>query len=202
MSLYLPIESSTAPKRTISDTLSSEKAISRFLPFLPQSLSCVRVFGQPPPIDDARAKFWQECLEMKDVYGLEMITKFFCWYSEPNQETGRMLKEECKHWSTKARLKKWAGNAFTKQDEAASIRLARSKGVIPNSPVVQQQQAKAAAEREAADRKREEELAKAKAGAMSPAEFLATRATGALANIMRENEEKNKQNQEKSKKKT
>ena len=37
MSLYLLIESSTALKRTISDTLSPAKVILRFLPFCPNA---------------------------------------------------------------------------------------------------------------------------------------------------------------------
>ncbi len=47
---YLALESSTALKQAISDTLSPLKIILRFLPFWLQCLSKVRVLGQPPPL--------------------------------------------------------------------------------------------------------------------------------------------------------
>ena len=87
----------------------------------------------------------------------------------------RMRLELETSWDIGYRLAAWSKRSFAKNDEAAAIRLERVKNKTAKPTVNTEntaEQRALAAEREAANARREQELAEAKAGAVSYEEYI------------------------------
>ena len=120
-----------------------------------------------------KMEFWNELLTYEEKYDRQTLLKFYYYWSE--QVTGRrkMRLELERSWETEYRLAGWVKRSYQANDEAAALRLERAKGKKSAPQVVNTQELQAiAAEREAANARREQELAEAKAGAVPYEEYL------------------------------
>ena len=109
-------------------------------------------------------------------YDRQMVLKFFYYWAQEVKKTGTMRWENETAWTTEFALAGWSKKPFETYAQAANIRLERTKGrkasagrVLGGSSAEEQA---LAAEREAANARREQELAEAKAGAVSYEEYL------------------------------
>lgn len=125
---------------------------------------------------DAKEAFRKECLGFIDKYDKQLVADFYYYWSEENPRTGKMLFEEQKHWSTKNRLARWVNNAFSSDNMAAAERLKKARGRQQKANDDEARSKQLAAEREAADARREREQEESKAGAVSRAEWEAIKA--------------------------
>ena len=57
-------------------------------------------------------KFRVELIQYVDVYGKEMVRKFFDYWREPNKSKTKMRWEQERTWDLSLRLKKWESNQF------------------------------------------------------------------------------------------
>ena len=120
--------------------------------------------------------FWDACLRFEPEYDRQLLLKFYCYWAEQVNGTELMLWETKKSWNMRLRLKAWSKKSYQLDDKAAALRLERAKGkkaaagrVLGGSTAEEQA---LAAEREAANARREQELAASKAGAVSYEEYL------------------------------
>ena len=118
-------------------------------------------------------EFFRECMSFKGKYDEQLIMDFYAYWKMPNRKTWRMRFEDEEYWDTEAQIYKFVNNPISKAKTAADIKLNRTKGKKSAPQAVNTQEQKAiAAEREAADAQREQELAESKAGAVSYEEYL------------------------------
>ena len=132
----------------------------------------------PAPVRDAKEAFRQECLALTKEYDVQEVTKFYNHYTQ-QYENGEFLFERERRkrgWNTKSRLKKWCGNQYALSDAAASERLKKARGKQQKANDDEARSKQLAAEREAADARREREQEESKAGAVSRAEWEAIKA--------------------------
>ena len=125
---------------------------------------------------DAKEAFRKECLGFIDKYDKQLVADFYYYWSEENPRTGKMLFEEKKHWNTKNRLARWVNNAFSSDNMAAAERLKKARGKQQKANDDEARSKQLAAEREAADARREREQEESKAGAVSREEWEAIKA--------------------------
>ena len=120
-------------------------------------------------------EFWNELLTYEGEYGRQMLLAFYYYWAEQVTGRRRMRLELETSWDTGYRLAAWSKRRFAKNDEAAAIRLERVKNKTAKPTVNTEntaEQRALAAEREAANARREQELAEAKAGAVSYEEYI------------------------------
>ena len=130
-----------------------------------------------------REAFHQECLGYVDKYDEQRLADFYNYWSEVNEQTGKMRFEEQRYWNTERRLKRWMNTSYSADNSAAALRLKRTqKKQAPSSTVEQQ----AAAKREEDNEKLEQEIAERKAGAVSYEEYLRQKES---KHVKRENEQ-------------
>ena len=123
---------------------------------------------------EARQKaFWETLLTYEGKYDREMLLKFFYYWAEEVKGTNLMFWETKNRFNLRYRLAAWTKKSYQIDDKAADLRLERAKGRKPAAPAANTEaQRQQAAEREAADARREEETAKSKAGSISMEEYL------------------------------
>ena len=139
--------------------------------------------------------FRSKCYEFSTKYTQEMLDGFIDYWCDVNQKNGKMRWQEQRYFHIGRRLAKWSKTSYHLQDEAASIKLDRTKKGKKAEPVYLQvrenvntsKQQEIAREREEANRKREEEQAEAKRGAVTMEEALGSNPTGALGKLMKKN---------------
>ena len=122
-----------------------------------------------------KMEFWNELLTYEGEYGRQMLLAFYYYWAEQVTGRRRMRLELETSWDTGYRLAAWSKRSFAKNDEAAAIRLERVKNKTAKPTVNTEntaEQRALAAEREAANARREQELAEAKAGAVSYEEYI------------------------------
>jgi hypothetical protein len=117
--------------------------------------------------------FYQECMSFKEKYDEQLIMDFYAYWKMPNRKTWRMRFEDEEYWETEAQLYKFVNNPISKAKVAADLKLMRTKKPLASASAADSAGHRAiAAEREAADAKRERELAESKKGAVSYEEYL------------------------------
>ena len=124
---------------------------------------------------DAKEAFRLECQKYGGQYDKQLVNDFFYYFTEPTK-SGKMLFEEQKHWSTKNRLARWVSNHISSDIMAASERLKKARGKQQKANDDEARSKQLAAEREAADARREREHEESKAGAVSREEWEAIKA--------------------------
>ena len=116
-----------------------------------------------------REAFHQECLGYVDKYDEQRLADFYNYWSEVNEQTGKMRFEEQRYWNTERRLKRWMNTSYSADNSAAALRFKRTqKKQAPSSNAEQQAAAKRAEDNE----KLEREIAERKQGAVSYEEYL------------------------------
>lgn len=116
-----------------------------------------------------REAFHQECLGYVDKYDEQRLADFYNYWSEVNEQTGKMRFEEQRYWNTERRLKRWMNTSYSADNSAAALRLKRTqKKQAPSSTAEQQ----AAAKRAEDNARLEQEIEERKAGAVSYEEYL------------------------------
>ena len=133
--------------------------------------------GDASLFETRQKAFWDACLRFEPEYDRQLLLKFYCYWAEQVNGTELMLWETKKSWNMRLRLKAWSKKSYQLDDKAAALRLERAKGkksalagrVLGGSAAEEQA---LAAEREAANARREQELAEAKAGAVPYEEYL------------------------------
>ena len=139
----------------------------------------------------------EECKTFGDKYDHEMINSFYNYWAQENRSGRKMLFEMQKTWNTAMRLKNWENRSYQYDNEAAKLRLERAKkggagrggalnggrvlgcSAAENSP----EQKAIAAEREAADAKREAEMAEARKNSVSLEEYAKAHPDSLLAKM-------------------
>ena len=117
-----------------------------------------------------REAFHQECLGYVDKYDEQRLADFYNYWSEVNEQTGKMRFEEQRYWNTERRLKRWMNTSYSADNSAAALRLKRTqKKQAYGSSVAEQQ---AAAKRAEDNARLEQEIRERKAGAVSYEEYL------------------------------
>ena len=139
-----------------------------------------------PPTASRRAAFLEEMKSCSEDYAPQVLNNFYGYWTEEDEQTGRMRFEDEPHWNTAARLARWATNQYSVSDAAASLRLKRLKKQADESAAVAQQ----AAERERADAAREEQSRQARAGQMLTEEYVRQHPDGIMARVYREKQKK------------
>ena len=124
-------------------------------------------------LESRRNAFFRECMSYKDEYDEQMIMDFYAYYSAPNKLSKKMRFEDFDYWDTAKLMHLWVNNPISKAKATADIKLKRAKGK-KSAPQAENtaEQRQLAAEREAANARREQELAESKAGAVSYEEYL------------------------------
>lgn len=143
--------------------------------------------------------FLEECRAFGDKFDHEMINNFYNYWAQENRSGKKMLFEMQKTWNTAMRLKNWENRSYQYDNEAAKLRLERAKkggagrggggalnggrvlgcSAAENSP----EQKAIAAEREAADAKREAEMAEARKNSVSLEEYAKAHPDSLLAKM-------------------
>ena len=117
--------------------------------------------------------FWDACLKFEPEYDRQLLLKFYCYWAEQVNGTELMLWETKKSWNIRLRLKAWSKKSYQLDDEAATLRLERTKnkGTSKLTANTIEQQA-IAAKRAEDNEKLEREIAERKQGAVSYEEYL------------------------------
>ena len=130
--------------------------------------------------------FLEECRAFGDKFDHEMINNFYNYWAQENRSGKKMLFEMQKTWNTAMRLKNWENRSYQYDNEAAKLRLerAKAKGKTNGSTAENAAEQKAiAAERAAADAKREAEMEEARKGSISMEEYVKTHPNSSLAKM-------------------
>jgi hypothetical protein len=120
--------------------------------------------------------FRKECLSYVGKYDSQLVTNFYNFYSIMNQRTGKMRWQEERYWDTKKKLDLFATNQYSTDITTATERAKKSRKQQQKEQAETAQQREIAAEREAANARREQEQEAAKAGAVSYEEWQAMKA--------------------------
>ena len=132
--------------------------------------------------------FWNELLQYEGKYDRQMLLAFYYYWAEKVTGRRKMKMEVETSWDTEYRLAAWSKRSFNKNDEAAAIRLERAKksggrtAAHPNAENAAEQKA-IAAEREAADAKREAEMEEARKNSISMEEYIKANPNSSLAKM-------------------
>ena len=130
--------------------------------------------------------FMEECRAFGDKFDHEMINNFYNYWAQENRSGKKMLFEMQKTWNTAMRLKNWENRSYQYENEAAKLRLerAKTKGKTTGSPAENSAEQKAiAAERAAADAKREAEMEEARKNSISMEEYIKANPNSSLAKM-------------------
>ena len=132
---------------------------------------------------ERREEFWKECLQIgKDNnYDSKKVERFFCRWAQVDKTTGRMKFEDEKYWNLEPRLIEWMSNSYTLADDAAATRHTKARGKQQKEGDEERRSKDMAAEREAANARREREHEAAKAGAVTMEEYIAKNPDSVLA---------------------
>ena len=156
--------------------------------------------GVDGDMESRRNAFYRECMSYKDKYNEEMISDFYAYYGAQNKLSKQMRFEEFNYWDAAKMMHLWENNPISKAKAAAAIRLERAKkggagrggslnggrglggrnAAHPSGENSDEQKA-IAAEREAADAKREAEMKAAREGSISLEEYAKTHPDSVLA---------------------
>ena len=139
--------------------------------------------------------FWNELLQYEGKYDRQMLLAFYYYWAEKVTGRRKMKMEVMTSWDTEYRLAAWSKRSFNKNDEAAAIRLERAKksggkqsaygrafGGGQTAGNAAEQKA-IAAERAAADAKREAEMEEARKNSISFEEYAKTHPDSPLAKM-------------------
>ena len=133
--------------------------------------------------------FWNELLQYEGKYDRQMLLAFYYYWAEKVTGRRKMKMEVMTSWDTEYRLAAWSKRSFNKNDEAAAIRLERAKKSGSGRAVGGQtaenaaEQKAIAAERAAADAKREAEMEEARKNSISFEEYAKTHPDSPLAKM-------------------
>ena len=119
-----------------------------------------------------REAFHQECLGYVDKYDEQRLADFYNYWSEVNEQTGKMRFEEQRYWNTERRLKRWMNTSYSADNSAAALRLEREKKKTVKHVATTVEQQAIAAKRAEDNEKLEREIAERKAKAVSHEEYL------------------------------
>ena len=112
-----------------------------------------------------REAFHQECLSYVDKYDEQRLADFYNYWSEVNEQTGKMRFKEQRYWNTERRLKRWMNTSYSVENTASALRLKRLTKKEPEQKAV-------AAKRDEDNARLEQEIEARKAGAVSYEEYL------------------------------
>ena len=144
--------------------------------------------------------FLEECRAFGDKFDHEMITSFYYYWAQENRSGKKMLFEMQKTWNTAMRLKNWENRSYQYDNEAAKLRPERAKkgtagagrgsgalnggrGLGCRTAENSDEQKAIAAEREAADAKREAEMEEARKGSIPFEEYAKKNPNSVLAKM-------------------
>jgi len=109
-----------------------------------------------------REDFHQECLNYVGKYDEQRLADFYNYWSEVNEQTGKMRFKEQRYWNTERRLKRWMNTSYSVENTASALRLKRLTKKEPELT----------AERDDNNARLEQEIAERKASAVSYEEWL------------------------------
>ena len=138
--------------------------------------------------------FWNELLQYEGKYDRQMLLAFYYYWAEKVTGRRKMKMEVMTSWDTEYRLAAWSKRSFNKNDEAAAIRLERAKksggkqsayGRAFGGQTAENaaEQKAIAAERAAADAKREAEMEEARKNSISFEEYAKAHPDSSLAKM-------------------
>ena len=131
----------------------------------------------PSPVLRERLEdFRRLCNAYIPIYGERIVTSFYDHFAQVDRKTGKMHFECERYWNFENRLRKWANNSFSSDDEAAALRLQKARGKQAKEQVIADRQQSEAQERERANAELERRIEESKAGAVSREEWLAMKA--------------------------
>ena len=134
------------------------------------SKMCLCVERDGEAFDERKKKFWAELEQYIGKYNRQMVLKFFYYWAEEMKGVNQMRWEIQKSWNTSYRLAAWSKRSYNKDDEAAALRLERTKAKsAPKQPAVD------TAEREDANERLFRQIEENKKGAVSREEWLKMR---------------------------
>ena len=143
--------------------------------------------GGSKGLKERKEEFRLECKKYKGTYPDTMVDKFFKYWSQANRKSGLMRFELQDVFDVDARLESWSTTRYTLSDEETALKKQRRLAPKKSQPADTAKQQEIAREREEANRKREEEFAEAKRGAVTMEEALGRNPTGALGKLMKTN---------------
>jgi hypothetical protein len=128
---------------------------------------CLCVERDGEAFDERKKKFWAELEQYIGKYNRQMVLKFYYYWAEEMKGVNQMRWEIQKSWNTSYRLAAWSKRSYNKDDEAAALRLERTKAKsAPKQPAVD------TAEREDANERLFRQIEENKKGAVSREEWL------------------------------
>ena len=78
-------------------------------------------------VEERRKMFWAELEQFIGKYNRQMVLQFYYYWAEEMKGVDQMRWEIQKSWNTSYRLAAWSKRSFNKNDEAAALRLERTK---------------------------------------------------------------------------
>ena len=144
-------------------------------------------------VEERRKMFWAELEQFIGKYNRQMVLQFYYW-AEEMKGVDQMRWEIQKSWNTSYRLAAWSKRSFNKNDEAAALRLERTKAksTQKESPLC------IAAKREQDNAKLEQEMEQSKQNQMLTDEYLAKNPNGFLAQVARERQARERKKESKT----
>jgi len=137
-------------------------------------------------LDERRDAFRIDCFSFIGQYDNESVNDFFNYWSEENEETRKMRFEEERYWSLERRIKRWMKNQYTSADNAATIRLKKTKASQSKEEKATEQLQAVAAIREQDNERREREQEQSKQNQELTDDYLKRNPNGLLARWARE----------------
>ena len=137
-------------------------------------------------LDERRDAFRIDCFSFIGQYDNESVNDFFNYWSEENEETRKMRFEEERYWSLVRRIKRWMKNQYTSADNAATIRLKKTKASQSKEEKATEQLQAVAAIREQDNERREREQEQSKQNQELTDDYLKRNPNGLLARWARE----------------
>lgn len=141
----------------------------------------------PACLDARRNAFRTECLAFVGQYDNDLLSDFYNWWSEEGNHSGKMRFECERFFNVKRRLARWSKNSVSAGNTAAAIRLKKTKAKDTDRQAQEELQKKVVAVREQENARREEEVQRSKAGAISVEEYAARNPDSFLAKMYGKN---------------
>jgi hypothetical protein len=134
-------------------------------------------------LDQRKEAFKMECWARRNDYDRKMLANFFNYWSDVNPKTHKMRFEEEEYWDIDCRLPRWKNNSHTVADEAAAIRMEKTKARQVQEQATTEQTQTAAAVREQENAEREAKAEESKQTQMLTDEYVKTHPDSLMAKI-------------------
>lgn len=138
--------------------------------------------------EERKENFRQECLKFVGKFDTNRLKDFYLYYTEVNQETGKMKFEEETYWSTEGRIERWMNTNYSIVNTTAAINQQRTKKRQTQEMKQTQQLQAAALARQQEEERQAQKDAESRQNRQSSTDYVNQNPNGFLARMYRESE--------------